>query len=225
MDTHYAIVHLPEVASTQDVARQAVVTSGHAALVVGDRQVAGRGRDGRTWLEPDAGLFSSFAFRTEWPSATRSRIPLCAAVAVRRSLPVAVDLKWPNDLLVDGRKVGGILVESDGDVVIVGCGLNLWWADAPPFAGAILAERPHTGINVALARAWVDALIAILSDGPDGWPLNEYEQACVTTGRSVRWSGGEGTAQGIREDGALIVATASGVEEVLSGDVHLLGGS
>lgn len=229
MDTDYDIVHLVEVASTQDEAASALRQSGTATLVVADRQSQGRGRSGRSWVPPDEAMFASFATTPEWESRDHPIIPLLAALAIRHALEVhvgiVVDVKWPNDLLVRGAKVGGILVEGSEGVVTIGCGVNLVWGDPPPFATAVLTASPRTGLSLEVARTWVDALIEMLGRGAAAWPIDAYRAACVTIGERVQWDGGDGTATDVGVDGALVVVDDLGQHRVVSGDVHLLGGS
>ncbi len=146
MDTHYDIIPIDEVASTQDEAANAFRAGHRPVLVVAGRQRSGRGRSGRAWLEPDVGMFASIAFTPAWSERDYPVIPLTAAVAVRRALAdvtgVTPDLKWPNDLLVAERKIGGILVEASDGVITVGCGVNLWWREPPPFAAACATAVP-----------------------------------------------------------------------------------
>lgn len=225
MDTHYDIVRRSSVASTQDVALSRFRDSGIATLVVAGRQLAGRGRADREWVEPTAGMFSSFAFRPSWEQGDFGIIPLCAGVALLRAIGGgSVDLKWPNDILMDGRKVGGILVEGSDGVVVVGCGLNLWWDEPPGFAGSLLDSEPADGYAGELANAWVDQLLAIVSGPSSGWPIDDYRASCVTIGSRVRWDGGIGRALDVGQGGGLVVEGLDGISEVLSGDVHLLPG-
>ena len=85
MDTHYDIVRLATVASTQDEARNKAADSGAPALVVAAEQTAGRGRQSRVWTQPNRGMFASLAFASEWDETDRTLIPLVAAVAMRRA--------------------------------------------------------------------------------------------------------------------------------------------
>ncbi len=232
MDTHYDIVHLDRAASTQDAASEAFAATGVPTLVVADHQDGGRGRSGRSWLAPDLALFSSYASVPEWTPEDFPLIPLCTAVAVREAIAsetdVQVDLKWPNDLLVRGRKVGGILVEGSGGTVVVGCGVNLAWASPPPYAGALLTAGidPEASRKLArrIARGWVDGLLAIMASGAHRWPRDAFLEGCVTVGSHVAWDGGGGVAVTIAEDGSLVVDAPGGTVALVSGDVHLLDG-
>ena len=225
MATRYDIVHEGAVPSTQDGAIDAFAQSGRATLVVADRQIAGRGRQGRGWIEPDRGMFSSLVFTTSWPVVSRTLIPLTVSVAVRRAIAEVADtdvlLKWPNDLLDGDRKAGGILVEASDDRIAIGCGINLWWAEPPAFATAIFGEDPGPDIGAALATRWVDVFLDFESAGPDRWPRSEYESSCVTLGSHVEWDHGSGTAAAIAANGGLVVDTAGGTVVIDHGDVHL----
>jgi len=222
--THYDIVSVDSVRSTQDAALRALDATGTPTLLVADHQTHGRGRQGRSWEEPTRGLFSSLACETNWPSVDRAVITLCTAVALAAAIEevaeVSCDVKWPNDLLIGGAKVAGILVETIGDSITVGCGVNLWWRDTPPGAGAIFDGDPGKDVGVRLAREWVDRLLKILEAGPDAWPHAEYLRRSSTIGREVVWEMGVGTAIGIAPGGGLIVDTEGGEIVLTAGEVH-----
>lgn len=225
MATHYDIVHMQSAQSTQDVATDSFVSSGIPTLVVADRQPDGRGRQGREWVQPDRAVFSSLSFASQWEQVDLPLLPLCTAVAVRRAIiDVAardVALKWPNDLLLDGKKAGGILVEASGQRVTIGCGINLWWSQPASFAGALYDEDPGNAVAMTIAEAWVDAFIGIAARDASQWPMGEYRDACVTLGARVTWSAGAGVAKDIAENGHLLVATEDGTAVLSAGDVHL----
>jgi len=226
MATQYDIVALPSVTSTQDEVRERLGTKGTPVLVVAAQQVAGRGRQGRVWAQPDRGLYASYGFVSEWDHAERTLIPLIAAVAMRTALQnlfdVSPGLKWPNDLMMDGAKVGGILVEASGDDVIVGCGVNLWWRNPMEGAGSLMSSDPGGGVVTQIAEAWVDTLIGHLDSGSVGWPRAAYESASVTLGRKVSWEDGSGTAVAIADNGALLVERNGDQIELHAGEVHTL---
>lgn len=222
MPTPYAVAHLDRVDSTQHVARDRF-DGGAPVLVVADRQDAGRGRSGRRWLEADRGLYASLAFAPsseppEWPV-----IPLLAGLAARAALDGSPGLKWPNDLLGDdGRKVGGILAEAAGGVVVVGLGVNLWWERPAPDTASFLDADPGPGEPLRIARRWAEELLA-REASPQGWRV-EYRGACVTLGQEIKWAvgpaPGRGTAVDVGADGALLVATATGRVRLVSGEVR-----
>jgi BirA family biotin operon repressor/biotin-[acetyl-CoA-carboxylase] ligase len=143
-----------------------------------------------------------------------------AGVAATRVVEEAA-LKWPNDVMMDGSKVGGILVERDSDVVVVGLGLNLWWPDPPAGMAGLLTEDPGEDRHAELAGRWGAEMMRLI-DSP-GWPIDEYRNRCLTLGMDVTWEpDGSGHALDIADDGGLLVETESGTETVHSGVVRHL---
>jgi BirA family biotin operon repressor/biotin-[acetyl-CoA-carboxylase] ligase len=222
--THYDIVSVETLPSTQDAALERLATTGHATLVLADHQTLGRARQGRQWDEPTRGLFSSLAFDCDWPMAQRPVISLCTAVALADSIEGAsglrCDVKWPNDLLIDGRKIAGILVETESNTVTVGCGVNIWWPDAPADAGALFTEDTPSNIALEIATGWVDRLLEIVGGDPQHWPRDVYLERSWTIGRQVSWDGGAGRAVDIAPNGGLMVDTGAGVKMITAGEVH-----
>jgi BirA family transcriptional regulator, biotin operon repressor / biotin---[acetyl-CoA-carboxylase] ligase len=221
MDTHYASIVLSTAESTQDEA--AARFTGGPFLVVADHQTAGRGRLDRVWVEPDRALFASLAFAPAWPAGAWGLIPLVAGLAMRQAiadrLGVDVDLEWPNDLMLGGDKVGGILVEASGERVVVGCGLNLWWADPIPHATGMLDSDPGPSLAGEIAAVWVLRFLERMSADPSLWGAKEYEAACTTLGESVTFEA-SGVATGIAEDGSLLVDIGEGVIAIHSGEIR-----
>jgi BirA family biotin operon repressor/biotin-[acetyl-CoA-carboxylase] ligase len=233
--TRWLIERYDEVASTQDVARERLVDG---RVIVSAWQRAGRGRHGRPWSAPPgrALLFSAVMVATE-PVAPI--LPLLAGIAVRDAIAataaIAVDLKWPNDVLTDGAKVAGILVERpSGPFAVVGVGINanLEAADLPGDAATSLLIR--TGHPVDL-DALLTAVLAQLdqwreraaSAGPDAI-LQAWRERTQMLGREVEVVLPDRTVRGIAEDvsasGALLVRSPSGVEAFIAGDVRRVRG-
>jgi BirA family transcriptional regulator, biotin operon repressor / biotin---[acetyl-CoA-carboxylase] ligase len=185
------VVRRKSVTSTQDVARPLPLGS----IVVADHQTAGRGRLDRRWESPPGtSLLASFVVR---PNPVLS---LAAGVAAAQACGGGVRLKWPNDLLLDGAKVGGILVEVTPTTAICGIGINLTWA--PPGAAKLNQDR-----DVLLDRLRVEL---------DRWTSADLEDVLTlwralsdTLGRRVRVDQAdhmiEGTAEDIGPRGELIV--------------------
>lgn len=200
------LVRVGSIESTQDLARGLPVGS----AVVADHQTAGRGRLGRRWeAPPRTALLASFVL----PFSPLGS--LAAGVAVAEACGPACRLKWPNDVLLDGRKLAGILVEVQGPTALVGVGVNLTWA--PP-EGAMLGPavdrdellgRLHESL-----REWMSA--------PAEDVLERWRALSATLGREVLVElPGEsfaGVAEDIADDGSLIV----GGRAVAAGDVRLL---
>jgi BirA family biotin operon repressor/biotin-[acetyl-CoA-carboxylase] ligase len=198
------LIRLASTPSTQDAARGLPLGS----VVVADQQTAGRGRLGRRWdAPPGSALLASFVL----PS--RPLASLAAGVAAAVACGESVRLKWPNDLLVDGRKLAGILVEQRGGRCVVGIGVNLTWA--PPGAGRLEADRDRLleRLKAELER-WFTA--------DDSEVLAAWRTRSDTLGRRVRvelpGETFEGWAEDVAEDGSLLV----GGRAVTAGDViHL----
>ena len=173
-------------------------------------QTAGRGRQGRTWSAPAGqALLLSLVLRD--PAAL---LPLRAGLAVADLAGGAARVKWPNDVLVDGRKVAGILVEARPQEgwAVLGIGLNVAVdlaalpaevRDAPRRSAAARPRRRWQTCSPALEQRLAEPAEATLAALRDRDALR---------GRPVRWDGGEGTGAGIDDDGALLVATAGGVD-------------
>ena len=218
------------------------------ALLVADHQTGGRGTRGRRWhAAPGAGLLMSLRHPLDRPLRELSGLSLAAGVAVLRALRAlgvpAVELKWPNDILTAGAKLGGILVETrmqGGRVLaVIGCGLN-WnaapkgWHVAPRglplrLAAASLADclHPPPSRNAGAAAIARELLAAIGEFEREGLAAfrGEWEAAHAHAGRRVRvrLAGGRvltGTAVGLEPDGSLKLRTRRGLRAVQSGTVR-----
>ncbi len=189
-------------------------------MVISPRQTQGRGRSGAEWVTAPRALAASLAFNVD-PVESRP-ISLMAGVAVSRSLS-EVRLKWPNDVVLDDAKVGGILVERSDGTVVVGLGLNLCWPDPPGGAGAVYSSDPGQDHHVELGALWAAELMAMI-DG-EAWPLDEYREVCTTLGREITWEpAGHGRAVDVGDTGELVVESDSGRASILSGVVsHVRG--
>jgi BirA family biotin operon repressor/biotin-[acetyl-CoA-carboxylase] ligase len=184
-------VRLATVTSTQDIARDLPIGS----LVVADHQTAGRGRLAHRWeAPPGTALLVSFVLE---PNPLLS---LIAGVAAAEACGSGVRLKWPNDLLLRGRKVGGILVEATPSKAICGIGINLTWAPE----GAAQLDQPRDELLERLRHAidrWTSATPADV--------LTRWRELSDTIGRRVRIQLPdrviEGTAGDIDASGNLVV--------------------
>lgn len=185
------ILRLGSVTSTQDVARTRSVGS----IVVADHQSAGRGRLDRVWEAP-AGTALLVSFVLE-PNPVLS---LAAGVAAAEACGPSVRLKWPNDLLLGDRKLGGILVEVAQGKAVCGVGINLTWA---PEHGATL-KQPRDDVLERLCTA-----ISRWTTAPADVVLRRWRELSATLGRRVRielsGEAKEGIAEDIGPHGELIV--------------------
>lgn len=217
MPPPYSVRHLEVTDSTQDDARAAFVDQ--PVLVVAHRQQRGRGRSASRWENAPRAMAASLAFAPGWPAESLPLIPLLAGVAAGRV--TACDLKWPNDLMVGDQKIGGILVEASDGVVVVGCGINLWWPEAPDGYGAVHESDPGTDAVLATARGWADGLSGLVDAGHRSWPRDEYRARSVTIGRDITWSpDGAGRAIDIAADGGLVVVTHEGRTTLHAGEIR-----
>jgi BirA family biotin operon repressor/biotin-[acetyl-CoA-carboxylase] ligase len=218
MATPYSLQVYDEVTSTQDVALRDF--AGEPLLVVAARQNAGRGRQGRSWISAPRALAASLAVRPSWPAQQWTTIPLVAGLAAADVLGPSVGLKWPNDLVLDGRKLGGILVEGANALIVAGLGVNLWWPDPPDSMTAAHDVDPGPDRLVGVARDWVARLLERLASAPEQWGRTEYLARCVTIGEEITWSPrGQGTAIDVDQAGALVVETSLGLERLVAGDI------
>jgi BirA family biotin operon repressor/biotin-[acetyl-CoA-carboxylase] ligase len=216
-------LHLRATGSTNDRAKAlAAAGAPHGTLVTAGEQHAGRGRQGRTWTAPAGrALLLSLVLR-EWPAV----LPLAAAVAVADVAGPEAAIKWPNDVLLAGGKVAGILVEGRPQEgwAVLGIGLNVAvrGADLP----AELRGRAATlGLEPAaiepLLAALLRALGARLAQEPAAL-LAAFRERDALRGRAVRWQRGAGVAAGVDEAGRLLVDLPDGTRAALdAGEVHL----
>lgn len=216
-------LHLRSTDSTNLRARElALGGAPHGTLVTAEEQSAGRGRQGRTWSAPPGrGLLLSVVLRN--PPAM---VPLIAAVAVAEVCGPAARIKWPNDVLLDDRKVAGILVEGRPQEgwAVLGIGLNV--AVRPEDLPEELLETA-TGLGrqpgevEAVLHELLAALDRRLIETP-GDTLAAWRDRDALRGRPIAWHGGAGTAAGVDDDGRLLVRTTDGGTVALNaGEVHL----
>ncbi len=221
--TSRPIIHrLQQATSTQRVARDYVelgaARAGH--VVVADEQSAGIGRLGRAWLSPVGGLYATFIMLNGPLIAVRAGLAAARAI---EALSIPVKLKWPNDLVVGKKKLGGILIETLEVLALVGVGINV---EERPLDGAVCLHN----FEVTVDRS--DLILAIYSDLAkpelDSETLAAYRTRLVTLGQSVRIDLGSGleplvgTAFDVDFEGRLLLDTASGRVTVAAGDcVHL----
>jgi BirA family biotin operon repressor/biotin-[acetyl-CoA-carboxylase] ligase len=222
------------VESTNDLAVERArggVNEGY--VVLADEQKGGRGRRERVWESPSGGVWTSVVLRPDSTPREASLVTLAASVAVARAVEKAgleAKIKWPNDVLIDGDKLCGILVEMEADAesishAVVGIGLNAnTKPDVPEASPTSLAE--HVGeIDRASLAAEVFAELEDAYEAGDGI-LDEWRERSSTLGREVRVETPnethEGTAERVDETGALVVSTSEGERTVTAGDcAHL----
>ncbi len=246
--------HYPRLGSTND--RAAALARGGAPeglVVVADTQEAGRGRLGRRWEDtPGHALLASVLLRPTFDGDHWPLLGLAAAVAaaeaIRALSGIPVRTKWPNDLVIvahgEGKgsgdtprrvyKAGGILLEAEGDWVVVGVGINILAAPVlaadvsalPPACLAEYGEPPSRfGLLVSL-MTHLEALYGRLNLGEGAVVAAAFSELDILTGMAVTLNlGGQtvaGIARGIDAAGGLILATAAGLETFRAGEVRLI---
>ena len=215
------IVHVGRVSSTQDVARE-VNPPKLGTVIVADEQEKGQGRRGHVWLSPRGGLYASILLRREQLLSLRVGVAVARAL---QELEIDARLKWPNDVLVHEKKIAGILIETSGEIAIVGIGVNV---DSVPLPEATCVER-ETERSVTRDELLYSVLREIETTcGED--IIKTYRELCCTIGRKVRIitaAGKEvmGNALGIDRDGHLLVLNGKNKHMIVGGDcVHLDAG-
>ena len=215
-------LHLRLTDSTNTRARElAAAGAPHGTLVTAAEQSAGRGRQGRTWTAPAGrALLCSVVVRDPPPLAS-----LRAGVATAEAIGRHAQLKWPNDVYVERRKVAGILVEGRPQEGwgVIGVGVNV--AVAPESFPAELAGRAGT---LGLAPGAIEPLLAELLGALERWlaaPAEEMLDAVrardVLLGQTLTWAGGTARGAGIDAHGRLVVDTGTGRQALNAGEVHL----
>jgi BirA family transcriptional regulator, biotin operon repressor / biotin---[acetyl-CoA-carboxylase] ligase len=216
-------LHLRETDSTNARARElAAAGAPHGTTVSAAHQTAGRGRQGRTWSAPAGRALLVSVVLRRWPRL----LPLAAAVAVAEVVGDGARIKWPNDVLVEHRKVAGILVEARPQEgwAVVGIGLNVAVRrqDLP-------AELQATAAGIGLEPGDVEPVLERLLEALDralaadpAQLLDRWRARDALHGRPISWAGGTGTAVGIDDHGRLLVRLDSGGQVGLdAGEVHL----
>jgi BirA family biotin operon repressor/biotin-[acetyl-CoA-carboxylase] ligase len=234
------IISYSSLPSTNDAAkRQAKKGAKEGTVIIAEEQTAGRGRIGRSWLSPKGSvaisiiLYPPLAYLTSLIMVAS----LATAYAIERVTNLKAQLKWPNDVLVNGKKVCGILVESDVkgnkvDYTVIGIGLNvnINLADFPGIAPSATSLSQELGGYVSRRRliqsllAEVERLYLALPEGDS--VFKQWRDRLATLGQKVRVSSGEATYRGIAEsvapDGSLLLRQPDGnLLKIVAGDVTL----
>lgn len=176
------MVHLKSVPSTQDIARDLPIGS----IVLADHQSAGRGRQEHRWEAPEGtALLVSFVL------PPNPLLSLAAGVAAAEACGPRVRLKWPNDLLLDDKKLGGILVEATSAKAVCGIGINLSWAPE----GAAMLDEPRDAIFTKLRES-----VLAWSTAPSDAVIARWRELSATLGRRVRLTLPSQSVEGVADD-------------------------
>jgi BirA family biotin operon repressor/biotin-[acetyl-CoA-carboxylase] ligase len=242
MPPGFDLLALGSVGSTNDEAKRLVIedNAGEGTVIWARAQTAGRGRERRTWDSPAGNMYCSIILRPEIAAARAGQIAFLAGLALmdgvadRLGSARRLTLKWPNDLLADGKKVGGILLEGGGrrqellDWLICGCGLNLVnYPSGTDYPATSIAET--FGVSIEPGEM-VGILCACFKTWLDEWRSGGFAPLRAAWLERARGLGGpvsvrlgaerlDGTLAGIDDDGALMIEGASGRRRITAGDL------
>jgi BirA family biotin operon repressor/biotin-[acetyl-CoA-carboxylase] ligase len=228
---------MSEVDSTNDeIRRRSLLDPAEGLVVAASRQTAGRGRRGRAWSSPSGNLYLSVRLQQGKTLGETAQLSYVAALALADALAMVAPhlqprLKWPNDVLVQGGKVSGILLETDENAVILGMGINV--VEAPPASDALYPPTSlrAAGADVAAADLLV-ALLTCLADGVSIWRQQGmaaiarlWREKAIGLGQPViaRLQNGQekhGIFVDLAPDGAMLLRRDDGqIEPILAGDI------
>lgn len=233
------VVYLPSVTSTNAVLREMAEQDAPAGtLVVASHQTAGRGRRGRSFLSPaGTGVYFSLLLRPRGAAEQATRLTAYAAVAAAEAVEAVsgrcAGIKWVNDVLLDGKKVCGILTEGAAELeggslrwAVLGVGINLcppeggFPDELAPIAGTLFDAQPDAGTVCRLVALFADRFTALARSDDAAGALKAYRSRCVTVGRPVTVLSPAGDydalAEAVDDDFRLIVRTTDGQRAALS---------
>ncbi len=239
------LVFFPIISSTNQKAKElAYAGQPEGTIVVAEQQSKGRGRFNRAWESPKGGLYFSFILQPQVSVDKASLLPLVTALAVAKTMSkygVSVQIKWPNDIHSHGKKIAGILLESEiqKDVlrfVIIGVGINVntktFSSELTEKATSVLREIRRPVVLVSVLQDFLrefDRYYHFFLDGVYTHICDEWKENSDTLGKQVCVSHGAleitGTAVDIDEGGFLIVRTDQGeIKKISSGDCFYIQG-
>jgi BirA family biotin operon repressor/biotin-[acetyl-CoA-carboxylase] ligase len=239
VDQGWNILYFPEVSSTMDVARdQAKKHCPDFTIVIAGRQTKGRGRLNRRWLSDDGGLYFTMVLRPTIPLQLSFKVSFLASLTlakvIRKMLQIDAMVKWPNDILVDERKISGMLVELEAEAdrvffIALGMGINVNNdpSEAEPGASSL---RKIIGRQVSrkdLLALFLKEFRYWMKKADFDHVISEWKKHTVTLGRHVRivtqQAESEGLAVDVDENGALVLELADGErKKIIYGDCFLV---
>ena len=239
------IIYKEEIDSTNtEIKRQAKAGAPEGTLVIAEEQTQGKGRRGRDWNSPKGtGIWMSFLLKPAILPEKAASITLVAALAVSKAIEketgLKAQIKWPNDLVVNGKKLCGILTEMSAErdnihYVVVGIGLNVNMKEFPkelPFATSLFLEGGRTyqkeALITAILQEFEDCYKEFLKTENLEKLREDYNKRLVNIDHQVQIIKNEeillGIARGVNVQGELLVETKEGIQNILSGEVSVRG--
>lgn len=239
---NHPLFYLPSVDNTNSWAREHLDRFGELGAVYTTCQTAGRGRLGRTWVNAE-GQALYYSCVVQQPLVQPETLPLLSCLVTAKVLHglygIDCRIKWPNDLLLDGKKIVGILCEGvpDKGAWVLGIGINLaqpqsyFDAAGLPNGASLLtrgvrvcAERDADVLAAGLTEPGFSAIMPRFAREGIAPFLADYRTHCINLGRHVSYDGGEGTALDVDGDGRLVVCDdATGEQHIFTGEVSVRG--
>ena len=204
---NYKLYSFDKIDSTQNFAHELVATgrATNRTIVLADAQSAGRGRYRRTWVSHHGNLYASFIFSS---SRRDPRLAYATAVAVADTLisfGIRPEIKWPNDILADGKKISGVLIDYARDFVIIGIGINIK-------ANPTIKDYPTAKTDDFAPGLSRDAVLTVLKDKMDAWMSHDFAvvrtrwmELAAHLNTTIVHRGAPATLCGINDDGALVL--------------------
>jgi BirA family biotin operon repressor/biotin-[acetyl-CoA-carboxylase] ligase len=228
----FSVEVLPEIDSTNsELMRRARAGRVEPVLLVAERQSAGRGRLGRGWESSGPAETLTFSLGLPLAPLQWAGLSLAVGVAVAQSLHPALQLKWPNDIWLEGRKLAGILIETvsvgEARYTVIGVGINIRIPNEQGLRTApagLIELIPQMDAPAALGRVVGPLVDGILQFAEQGFARSRaaYAARDALSGQHVQCSDGvEGQARGVDETGALLVHTAAGLKKISSAEVSV----
>jgi len=233
------IIYLPSVGSTMDAARgEALKGAAEGTVVIAGEQTGGRGRLKRKWLAPQGNISLSIVLYPD--TASLPYLIIVASLAAVKSIEgvtgVKGQIKWPNDILIDGKKVCGILIENEirgnkaaYSIVGIGINVNLKVSDYAEISDTAASLKIRDDLRLKLIKALLTEFDILYVKLPNGKPIYEaWRDRLVTLGKQVKAQSGnqviEGIAEAVEQDGVLVIREENGkLTRVVAGEVTLRG--
>ncbi|MBW2603672.1 MAG: biotin--[acetyl-CoA-carboxylase] ligase [Deltaproteobacteria bacterium] len=229
------IHYFDEVDSTMDIARDLARNQcPHFTVVIAGRQKKGRGRLERTWLSSQGGLYFTVVVRPEIPPASSSRVNFAASMILAKTLRnmfnIDAMVKWPNDVLVDGKKISGMLSEMEAEIdrvhfINIGLGINVNNDPTPdePMATSLKKILGKEIPRIKVLKAFLDHFEDTINDTDFDHVVSEWKKYTKTLNRHVRIvtarEVSEGLAVDVDDNGALLLKLADGsMKKIIYGD-------